>query len=304
MYSGFNLQMVLFQCIIENRHKGPKGASITITRIGPENPELKQLTYTGQSEHQIQFPLRPDISNLSKTHIDMHGSACDAYDMGLEISSWLTKYLNFETQLFYIGDNARVVLGSGAPNGDTAIEKRSPSFAVVRKLLPKSVLTPTETITFQDIGQYLVVTRESNDDISSRLAEGCEMDIHKFRPNIIVSGAPAPYDEDFWSQLTFSNGVKMEFGGTCWRCQAITVDFKTGKKAEGEEGEVWKRLNKYRRVDKGWKYGPVFGKYSYTGLRDVGKTIRVGDEAVLTKRVREQPDFGEFEVLPLLLLLK
>jgi uncharacterized protein YcbX len=119
------------------------------------------------------------------------------------------------------------------------------------------------------------------------------MDIHKFRPNIIVSGSPAAYDEDFWAQLVFPGNLKMDFGGTCWRCQAITNDLKTGKKAEGVEGEVWKRLNKDRRVDKGWKYGPVFGKYSFTSLKDVGRTIQVGDRAILTKRVKERPIFGE-----------
>lgn len=294
MYSGFNLQMVLFQCIVEDREKGPNGASITITRIGPENPNPKQLTYSGHSEHQIRFPLRPDVTGLSKTHLDMHGSACDVYDMGEEVSAWLSKYLGFETKLMYIGHNSRVVLGSGAPNGDLGISKRAPLTSAIRKLLPKFLTNPTETITFQDIGQYLVVTKESNDEASSRLAAGHEMDIHKFRPNIIVSGSPAPYDEDFWSQLVFPNNLKMEFGGTCWRCQAITVDLKTGKKAEGEEGEIWKRLNKDRRVDLGWKYGPVFGKYSYTSLKDIGRTIQVGDEAVLTKRVKTQPVFGKY----------
>jgi hypothetical protein len=85
----------------------------------------------------------------------------------------------------------------------------------------------------------------------------------------------------------------MEFGGTCWRCQAITVDYKTGKKAEGDEGLVWKKLAADRRVDKGWKYGPVFGKYSYTARKDYGKEIRAGDEIVLTKRVKERPVFGK-----------
>lgn len=294
MYSGFNLHMVLFQCIIEDREKGPEHASITITRVGPENPNPTQLTYTGQSEHQIRFPLQPDVKTLVKTNMDMHGSACEVFDMGSEISAWLSKYVQHETKLFYIGSNARVVLGSGAPNSPEAIEKRSPASALIRKILPKPLVTPTETITFQDIGQYLVVTRESNADISSRLDGNTEMDIHKFRPNIIVSGAPAAFDEDFWSQLVFPHNIHMDFGGTCWRCQAITVDTKTGKKAEGPEGEVWKRLNQYRRVDKGWKYGPVFGKYSYTSLKDCGKTIQVGDQAVLTKRVKEQPIFGEF----------
>jgi uncharacterized protein YcbX len=86
----------------------------------------------------------------------------------------------------------------------------------------------------------------------------------------------------------------MDFGGTCWRCQAITVDKKTGQKADGEEGLVWKTLSKDRRVDKGWKYGPVFGKYSYTGLGEVGKVIRSGDEVLLTKRSEERPVFGKW----------
>lgn len=304
MYSGFNLQMVLFQAIVEDRDKGTQGAHITVTRLGPENPHPEQHTYSGSSEHQIRFPLRPDVGGLEKKYLDMHGSACEVYDMGDEISAWFTKYLGFETKLVYIGNNARVVLGSGAPNGDMALAKRSPTLAPLRKLFPKLLKAPTETITFQDIGQYLVVTKESNDEVSSRLAAGHTMDIHKFRPNIIVSGAPAAYDEDFWAQLVFPSNLKMDFGGTCWRCQAITVDLKTGKKAEGEEGEVWKRLNKDRSVDKGWKYGPVFGKYSYTSLKDVGRTIQVGDRATLTKRVREQPVFGESSVLWCAILLK
>ena len=301
MYSGFHLQMVLFQCIIENGSSGPDNASITITRLGPENPDPEQLSYSEKNEHQIQFPLRPNVKTLGleKVRLDLHGSATDAWDMGDEMSKWLSKYLGFETKLMYIGSGSRVVLGSGAPNGDMALAKRAPLTSPLRKyIIPAFFKTPNETITFQDIGQYLVVTKESNDQVSSRL-DGIEMNIHKFRPNIIVSGADKPleaYDEDYWSQLIFrtsSGNLKMEFGGTCWRCQAITNDLKTGKPAEGEEGQAWKRLAKDRRVDKGWKYGPVFGKYSYTSLKDVGRTIAVGDEAVLTRRVRERPIFGK-----------
>ncbi|KAH7067110.1 hypothetical protein FB567DRAFT_259699 [Paraphoma chrysanthemicola] len=287
MYSGFNLQMVLFKQVIEEVD-GKK--MITVTRIGPENPKPEQLTWTG-SEHQIRIALRPEVNGLEKIHLDLHGSATDAYDMGEEIANWFSKYFGFEAHLAYIGNNARVVLGSGAPNGAMALAKRSPYTATLRRFLPQALTPQPETITFQDIGQYLVVTKESNDQVSSRLEGGLEMDITKFRPNIIVSGSPAPYDEDYWAQVVFPGDIKMEFGGTCWRCQAITVDYKTGKKAEGDEGQVWKKLASDRRVDKGWKYGPVFGKYSYTAKKDYGKMIRAGDEIVLTKRVKERPVF-------------
>ncbi|KAJ4373773.1 hypothetical protein N0V83_002512 [Neocucurbitaria cava] len=290
MYSGFHLQMILFTQKIESGKDGKKW--LTVTRVGPENPRRDDLEYTG-SEHQIRFSLTPDVRGMAKLHLDLHGSATDAYDMGEDISAFFAKYLGFETRLAYIGNNARVVLGSGAPNGPLAIAKRFPYTAPLHRLLPSSLSPQTETITFQDIGQYLVVTKESNDEITSRLDEGVQMDITKFRPNIIVSGSPAPYDEDYWAQIVFPDNIKMEFGGTCWRCQAITVDYNTGKKAEGDEGMVWKKLAKDRRVDKGWKYGPVFGKYSYTSLKDVGKEIRAGDEIVLTRRNKERPVFGE-----------
>ncbi|KAF1841305.1 uncharacterized protein K460DRAFT_408780 [Cucurbitaria berberidis CBS 394.84] len=288
MYSGFHLQMILFKQKVEVENDGEK--YLTVTRVGPENPTPEQLDYTG-SEHQIRFSLRPEVKALEKVHLDLHGSATDAFDMGEDISAFFTKYLGFETHLVYIGTNSRVVLGSGAPSSPLAIAKRSPYTAPLRRLLPSFLTPQTETITFQDIGQYLVVTKESNDEVSSRLDEGVEMEITKFRPNIIVSGSPEPYDEDYWAQLVFPSGIKMEFGGTCWRCQAITVDYKTGKKAEGDEGMVWKKLAKDRRVDKGWKYGPVFGKYSYTSLKDTGKEIRAGDEVVLTRRNKERPIF-------------
>jgi uncharacterized protein YcbX len=288
MYSGFHLQMVLFKQTLE---EGSNGKTIIVTRVGPENPSPEQLEWTG-SEHQIRVPLRPGVNDLEKVHVDLHGSATNAYDMGKEIQEYFSKYMGFETHLLYIGTNSRVVLGSGAPNGTMAQAKRSPYTAPLRKLLPSSLAPQPETITFQDIGQYLVVTKESNDEVGSRLAEG-KMDISKFRPNIIVSGSPVPYDEDYWAQVVLPGDIKMEFGGTCWRCQAITVDYKTGRKAEGDEGMVWKKLAADRRVDKGWKYGPVFGKYSYTAKKDYGKEIRAGDEIVLTKRVKERPVFGE-----------
>jgi uncharacterized protein YcbX len=290
MYSGFNLHMVLFKQKIE---EGPDGKRIVITRVGPENPNPETLDWTG-SEHQFRIPLRPDVSKLEKIHLDLHGSASDAYYMGDDISSWFSKYIGFETRIVYIGSHGRVVLGSGAPNGAIAQARRSPYVAPLRKFLPSVLSASPETITFQDIGQYLVVTRESNDEVSSRLDHGTEMDIHKFRPNIVVSGSPAPYDEDYWSQIVFPGDIKMEFGGTCWRCQAITVDLGTGKKAEGDEGNVWKKLAVDRKVDKGWKYGPVFGKYSYTAKKDWGKEIVEGSEIVLTRRVKERPVFGKW----------
>ena len=136
--------MVLFAQTIE---EGKDGKSIIITRVGPENPHPERLEWTG-SEHQIRIPLRPDVKGLEKIHLDLHGSATDAYDMGDEVSKFLTKYMGFETKMMYIDNNSRVVLGSGPPNGAMAMSRKSPYLAPLRKLLPSSLTPPPETITF------------------------------------------------------------------------------------------------------------------------------------------------------------
>ncbi|KAF4536934.1 MOSC domain-containing protein [Lasiodiplodia theobromae] len=121
----------------------------------------------------------------------------------------------------------------------------------------------TERLAFNDIAHYLVVTEESNDDVTTRLEDDCKMDIRKFRPNIVVKGASGPFVEDFWGELTFESGILMPLTANCYRCQSITVDYNTGKTAADDRGTVWKKLNKYRRVDQGAKYSPVFGRYGY-----------------------------------------
>lgn len=62
-----------------------------------------------------------------------------------------------------------------------------------------------EVITFADLAAYLVVTEESLQDVSSRLQDGSEMDITKFRPNIVLSGSKQAYEEDYWGGISITN---------------------------------------------------------------------------------------------------
>lgn len=239
----------------------------------------------------------------------MHGSTTTAFDMGDKISSWFTQYLGFETRMAYLGKNSRPVLGSGAPNSDLAVRKRLPTpFYRLRQLLLPPFLRPkAERISFCDIAQFLVVTKESNDELTKRLREdtsadpGVEMDVTKFRPNIVLSGSPAAFDEDYWAELAFpGSGVRMAVTLNCWRCQSIVVDYRTGKPATDTSGLAWKKLSRDRRVDKGWKYNPVFGRYGFCAASDTGKDIRLGEEVLVTRRAQEISVFGTpFSVCPL-----
>lgn len=163
-----------------------------------------------------------------------------------------------------------------------------------------------ERITFADCAPYLIVSETSLHNVSARVQPsgdgetetgnkeemGGGMDITKFRPNIVISGAPAAFEEDFWAELIVghdtssssstpepapaptsksesdeSNNKKISLllTANCVRCQSINVDYETGKHGTGKYGTILKRLMKDRRVDKGAPYSPVFGRYGFLG---------------------------------------
>ncbi|KAJ5591721.1 uncharacterized protein N7459_002090 [Penicillium hispanicum] len=146
-----------------------------------------------------------------------------------------------------------------------------------------------ERITFADCAPFLVVSETSVSNVSARLSEGEGMDCTKFRPNIVISGAETAFEEDFWTELAVgSERSRLLLTGNCVRCQSLNVDFETGKRATGESGTVLEKLMKDRRVDRGAKYSPVFGRYSFLDRAAIGKTIRVGDEVKVLARSKER----------------
>ncbi|KAK0646988.1 hypothetical protein B0T16DRAFT_171543 [Cercophora newfieldiana] len=83
---------------------------------------------------------------------------------------------------------------------------------------------------------------------------------------------------------------KVLLTGNCGRCTSLNVDYKTGKQAEGELGTVLKKLMVDRRVDKGAKWTPVFGRYGFVeGLEEGGMVgVSVGDVVEIVKRNEER----------------
>lgn len=151
-----------------------------------------------------------------------------------------------------------------------------------------------EHITFADCAPFLVISETSVDNVSARLPDGQDMDGTKFRSNIVVSGAETAFEEDFWTVLTVGTGkARLLLTGNCVRCQSLNIDFETGKMATGELGTVLKKLMKDRRVDRGAKFNPVFGRYAFLDRGAIGKTICVGDEVEVLTRSKERTITGE-----------
>ncbi|KAF7594307.1 Mitochondrial amidoxime reducing component 2 [Aspergillus hancockii] len=148
-----------------------------------------------------------------------------------------------------------------------------------------------ERITFADTAPYLMVSEASVDNLSARLPGDREMDPTKFRPNIVLSGAETAFEEDFWAELTVGVNIRLLLTANCIRCQSINVDYTTGAMGVGESGNALKQLMKDRRVDKGARYSPVFGRYVFLDRGCENAHIRVGDEVVVSRRIEERTTY-------------
>lgn len=279
MHIGEVSTMCLFQPTMNGDSAGGK-RTLTVKYVAPKkDPE------------SISFDLGPEVSHLKPIHVSMHGSETDAYRMDDRLNDWFSKCFGFPVVLAYLGPHHRPVL---FPNLSTKPQTSGWLSSVTSKLAFGDAPEDKPKITFADAAAYLVVTEESLADVSARLPEEVSMDVTKFRPNIVISGAPAAWDEDFWGAITIegAEATVISLPHNCYRCQSINVNYETGEYGKDESDQVLKKLQKDRRVDRGKKWSAVFGRYGFLEGQKSGM-IRVGDEVSVSKRNTEHTAFGK-----------
>ncbi|KAI9872947.1 MAG: hypothetical protein M1830_001034 [Pleopsidium flavum] len=285
MHIAYFPEMVLF--LQDLKIPDPEDAStgkIIVTYQGPDDDQSRN----------IEISVLPETSSLDVIEVTMHRSPTKAYDMGAQYNQWFSECFGYEVLLAYLGENLRPVLGNLSPNaanGQTA--KSSSWFTGITDNLPLlgSSKEEREGITFADVAPFLVITEESIAEVSTRLPDDEEVDITKFRPNIVLSGSTTAYDEDFWGGIRIRDDIDLVLTQNCARCKSLNIDYATGKPGIGETGTILKKLMKDRRVDPGMKYSPVFGRYGFLTKEAEGRTIAIGDEVTVTKRNSERTRF-------------
>ncbi|KAH8651622.1 MOSC N-terminal beta barrel domain-containing protein [Tricladium varicosporioides] len=247
------------------------------------------------SEDALEIPLEPETKGLRELKVEMHGSGSTAFNMGEKANKWFSERFGFEVILAYWGGNPRLVLGN-LPGKDPRVGPKSKN--VVTKAISKVPIVGSivntdddEVLAFNDCAPYLVITEKSAEDVSSRLPGDMEMDITKFRSNIVVTGSERAYEEDLWGELKFGKNSDIILTANCGRCKSLNVDYKTGRPGTGKDGEILKLMQKDRRIDLGTKYSSCFGRYGFASRNSEGKILRVGDEVSLSKQNREGTRF-------------
>jgi uncharacterized protein YcbX len=291
----------------------------------------------------LTVSLDPPTEGLKEVKVNMHYSPTIGYELGAKYNDWFSARFGYDVRLVYIGGNKRLVLGNLSPNiagvqrenGTRGQGSANDYEKVVASQKTngaggsgwlgsitgavKSVMAGEDKenessnkeydgvdqgIGFADVAPYLIISDKSWENVQKRLPEGEQLDISKFRPNIIVSGAEEPFEEDFWGELEITNhetGTKTVIVLTqnCARCNSLNVDYGTGKVGEGETGKVLKKLQSDRRVDKGAKWSPVFGRYGFLKKvdGDGGVLLGSGDEVRVVRKNNERTRFGESSTL-------
>ncbi len=138
----------------------------------------------------------------------------------------------------------------------------------VRQVDQRYAPRETDQVGFADGYPFLIISEASLADLNTRLDEPLPM--NRFRPNIVVSGAPQAYAEDTWKEIRIGD-VGFDVVKGCARCAITTTDQVTTRRSK----EPLRTLMTYRPVRKS---GPLFGQnaiHRSTGTIHVGDSLEV-----------------------------
>lgn len=182
--------------------------------------DATHLTVSSADGHSLRVPLDPVAREI--TSVQVFSDSVNAWDEGNEAADWFSQRLGRELRLVRYGPGGRLTGKEG--------EERK--------------------VRFPDSYPLLVVTRESLAEINSRLPE--PQSVLRYRANVVLEGASAPWEEDQWSSLEIGEH-EFPVGKACTRCPITTVDPATGNRGP----EPLRTLATFRR--QGTKV--VFGVY-------------------------------------------
>ncbi|MBM9401987.1 MOSC domain-containing protein [Gluconacetobacter azotocaptans] len=216
-------------------------ARMALVAVGRQ-PAGLTLALAGQGTLAVDVP----PAESARRPVRVWGDTVPAVDAGAAAADWLSAALGRPCRLVYLHD-------TGARPAD-------PAYA-----------PPGSTVGFADGFAALLATTESLAALNDALPTPVPMD--RFRPNIVISGAPA-WAEDEWRLLAIGSAV-LRIVKPCSRCVMTTIDQQTAHIPDPRE--PLQTLSRTRRA----KGGVMFGQNA--AILHPGR-IAVGDPVTVLER--------------------
>jgi uncharacterized protein YcbX len=185
----------------------------------------------------LEVPLRPDRGRVGE--VQVWDDRCQALWLEDASREWLSRFLGTPCDLVYMPD------------------------ATVRAIDPER---GPGRVGFADAYPFLLASVSSLAEVARR---GGEVPMERFRPNIVVEGAPA-FAEDGWTKLRIG-ALAFRVVKPCVRCSTTTVDPELGAVAGVEP---LRALATFRRSEEGVLFGMNLVNED-TGAIAVGDAVEV-----------------------------
>ncbi|HSD36316.1 MAG TPA: MOSC domain-containing protein [Rhodocyclaceae bacterium] len=189
---------------------------------GRDEPSLVHIQAVAEDDGESLQLSAPDMHDL---HVSRHALCIEQPTQVWQdefvarggyspANAWLSQFLGREVQLLHIGERSA---------------RRSAKQPHLQEL------------SFADGFPLLLLNTASLDVLNARI--GRAMEIERFRPNLVVSGAEA-FAEDGWQRLRIGE-VTFVVEEPCERCVFTTVDPQTGERSADQE--PLRTLAKFRK---------------------------------------------------------
>ncbi len=195
------------------------------------------LLLTAPGMDRLEVPLRPEQGQAQV--VDVWKDRCQALSLGERPARWFSQFLGIPSSFVYMPD--------------ATIRETNPAHGPGR-------------VGFADAYPFLLASTSSLAELAQR---GGAVPMERFRPNIVVDGAPA-FAEDGWTRLRIGE-VEFRVVKPCVRCAVTTVDPALGAVAGVEPLGT---LATFRRSDDGVLFGMNLVNEN-VGTIVVGETVEV-----------------------------
>eukprot|EP00057_Strongylocentrotus_purpuratus_P019234 XP_011673708.1 PREDICTED: mitochondrial amidoxime reducing component 2 [Strongylocentrotus purpuratus] len=241
---------------------GPEGRFVTQR----QQPSIALISPSLSEDRESLLVNAPGMPTLTLSLKDQKGPVCnvrifklpvEGEDCGQAASEWLSQYLG--------SPGYKLVRHSQRFKGK--ILRDDPTWGSRAKR--------GEQATYQDLAQVNILSVASLDSLNSKLDKPVQ--IRNFRPNIVVEGTPAFY-EDKWKYVRIGGDAVLRTTHLCGRCRQTTVDPDTGTFIES--GDPLKTLKSYRMAPSGDPDGKLYGTSPLFGTQlavESHGSIKLGD---------------------------